>query len=137
MLDLGFLDYVKRKKSKLKASGTDFIFEGAVHKKSQAYDNNYISRRISPFLKEVGVKTNAHDGYDFHSFRQTVSNMLQDKGLPHSYINDIVGWEGKDTMEQSYSNHTLAQIKAQMDKMEYTFLKPHFAEWKKIMAKKP
>lgn len=33
LLDLGFLDYIKRKKSKLKASGTDFIFEGAVHKK--------------------------------------------------------------------------------------------------------
>ena len=136
LLDLGFLDYVKRKKSKLKASGTDFIFEGAVHKKSQAYNNKYISRNLTPFLKEIGVKKEVHDGYDFHSFRQTVSHMLQDTGLPNSYINDIIGWEGKGTMEESYSKHTLDQIKKKLDSFEYDFLKPHFAKWKAIMAKK-
>ena len=137
LLDLGFLDYVKRKKSKLKASGTDFIFEGAVHKKSQAYNNKYISRNLTPFLKEIGVKKEVHDGYDFHSFRHTASHMMQDNGLPESYINDIAGWGSKGTMEESYSEHTLDQIKQQVDRFEYDFLKPHFAKWKAIMAKKP
>ena len=137
LLDLGFLGYVKRKKSKLKASGTDFIFEGAVHKKSQAYNNKYISRNLTPFLKEIGVKKEVHDGYDFHSFRHTASHMLQDSGLPGSYINDIAGWGSKGTMEESYSEHTLDQIKQQVDRFEYDFLKPHFAKWKAIMAKKP
>ena len=62
--------------------------------------------------------------------------MLQDTGLPNSYINDIIGWEGKGTMEESYSKHTLDQIKKKLDSFEYDFLKPHFAKWKAIMAKK-
>ena len=37
-------------------------------------------------------------------------------------------------MEQSYSNHTLAQIKNEMQKFSYDFLKPSFAKWKKIFG---
>ena len=52
-----------------------------------------------------------------------------------TYINDIIGWEGKSTMEQSYSNHTLEQIKTEMVKFNYDFLSDHFAKWKEIMKK--
>jgi len=137
LLDLGFLDYVKRKKAKRKATGTDFIFDDAVSKKSQEYNNKYIMRTINPFLKEIGIKQQNHDGYDFHSFRKTVSIALQDARIPNSYINSIIGWEGKGTMEESYSNHTLSKIKEKLDTLEYDFLKPHFAKWKKFMSKKP
>ena len=137
LLDLGFVNYVKRKKAKTKATGTDFIFDDAVTKKNQEYNNKYILRTITPFLKEIGVKKDNKDGYDFHSFRKTISIALQDAGIPNSYINDIIGWTPESTMEQSYSNHTLAQIKKQMDTFEYDFLKLHFATWKTIMSKKP
>ena len=136
LLDLGFVDYVKRKKAKTKATGTDFIFDDAVTKKNQEYNNKYILRTITPFLKEIGAKKDNKDGYDFHSFRKTISIALQDTGIPNSYINDIIGWTPDNTMEQSYSNHTLAQIKEQLDKFEYEFLKPHFDKWKTIMSKK-
>ena len=136
LLDLGFVEYVKRKKAKTKATGTDFIFDDAVTKKNQEYNNKYILRTITPFLKEIGVKKDNKDGYDFHSFRKTISIALQDTGIPNSYINDIIGWTPDNTMEQSYSNHTLAQIKEQLDKFEYEFLKLHFDKWKTIMSKK-
>ena len=93
-------------------------------------------RRLSPFFMDIKVKTGNNDGFDFHSFRKNLSIALQDSGVGATYINDIIGWEGKTTMEQSYSNHTLAQIKAEMHKFSYNFLKPHFAKWKTIMAKK-
>ena len=97
-----------------------------------------MDRILFPFFKSIGVKSKeAHDGYDFHSFRKVLSGALQDAGLAKSYVNQIGGWEGTDTVDKSYSNHTLAKIKAQMDKMEYDFLKSHFAKWKTIMAKKP
>ena len=60
---------------------------------------------------------------------------MQNAGLIATYINDIIGWEGKSTMEQSYSNHTLTQIKAEMAKFSYDFLSDHFAKWKEIMKK--
>lgn len=61
---------------------------------------------------------------------------MQDAGVVGTYINDIIGWEGKNTMEQSYSNHTLAQINDEMKKFSYDFLESHFAKWKNILAKK-
>ncbi len=137
LLDLGFVDYFKRKQKKLKANGSDFIFSHAVTKTGQ-YNNKYMDRILFPFFKSIGVKgEEGRDGHDYHSFRKVISTALQDAGVPRSYIEQIGGWEGVGTVEKSYSNHNLAQIKAQMDKMEYDFLKPHFAEWKKIMAKKP
>lgn len=137
LLDLGFVDYVRRKKRKINAKDDDFIVDGAVHVNSLKYNNNYISRNLTPFLKEIGVKQESYDGYDFHSFRDTISKALQKKLLPPALINRIVGWEDKQTYEKYYSKFTLEEIKETLEKAEYDFLKPYFAEWKKIMAEKP
>ena len=135
LLDLGFIDYIERKQKRLKARADDFIYPQAITK-SGTYNNKFTVRVLTPFLKEIGVKTADKDGYDFHSFRKTASITMQTSKIPNSYINSIIGWEGKDTMEQSYSNFTLKQIKEEMDTHEYDFLKDHFAKWKEIMAKK-
>lgn len=135
LLELGFVDYVKKKQTKLKAKDTDFIIKKCQTKSGQ-YNNKYFTRVLSPFFTDIRVKTEANDGYDFHSFRKNISIAMQDAGIINTYINDVIGWEGKSTMEQSYSNHRLEEIKAQLNKFEYDFLKPHFAEWKTIMAKK-
>lgn len=135
LLDMGFLDYVARKKSKQKAKGTDFIFPKCKTKKG-TFNNHYMGRNLFEFFKEIGVKSSTKDAHDFHSFRKNASIRLQDAGVGSTYINDIIGWEGKGTMEQSYSNHTLTQIKEQMDRFSYDFLQPHFDVWKQIMAKK-
>lgn len=135
LLDLGFVDYINRQKARLKAKDTDFIIKKC-QTKSGEYNNKFFTRELSPFFMNIKVKTGNNDGFDFHSFRKNLSIALQDSGVGATYINDIIGWEGKTTMEQSYSNHTLAQIKAEMHKFSYDFLKPHFAKWKTIMAKK-
>ena len=134
LLDLGFVDYVNKQKTKLKAEDTDFIIKKCQTKSGQ-YNNKFFTRDLSPFFMDIGVKTGNNDGYDFHSFRKNLSLALQDAGVGATYINDIIGWEGKTTMEQSYSNHTLAQIKNEMSKFSYDFLELHFAEWKEIMKK--
>ena len=135
LLNLGFVDYINRQKARLKAKDTDFIIKKC-QTKSGEYNNKFFTRELSPFFMDIKVKTGNNDGFDFHSFRKNLSIALQDSGVGATYINDIIGWEGKTTMEQSYSNHTLAQIKAEMHKFSYNFLKPHFAKWKTIMAKK-
>ena len=135
LLDLGFVDYINRQKARLKAKDTDFIIKKC-QTKSGEYNNKFFTRELSPFFMDIKVKTGNNDGFDFHSFRKNLSIALQDSGVGATYINDIIGWEGKTTMEQSYSNHTLAQINDEMKKFGYDFLTPHFAKWKTIMAKK-
>ena len=132
LLDLGFVDYVNKQKAKSKAEDTDFIIKKC-QTKSGEYNNKFFTRELSPFFTDIKVKTGNHDGYDFHSFRKNLSIALQDAGVGATYINDIIGWEGKTTMEQSYSNHTLTQINDELNKFSYDFLKPHFTKWKKII----
>ncbi len=135
LLDLGFVDYVKRKQKKLGAKGTDFILKETITNGGE-YNNKYMARVLFPFLKEIGVKTGAHDSYDFHSFRKNANQAMRKVIVDTSYVNDVIGWSGRGTAEQSYCNHTLEQIKEQLDTFEYDFLKPSFAQWKTIMAKK-
>ena len=135
LIDLGFLDFFKRKQVRTKAKGTDFIFPKCQTSGGQ-YNNKYGTRILMPFFKSIGVKSANKDQKDFHSFRKNASIGMQDAGIGSTYINDIIGWEGEGMMAESYSNHTLTQIKEQMDKFGYDFLQPHFDAWKKIMAKK-
>lgn len=135
MLDLGFVDYINRQKAKLKTKDTDFIKKN-VKPKAENNNNKFFTRELSPFFMDIKVKTANNDGFDFHFFRKNLSIALQNSVVGVTYINDIIDWEGKTTMEQSYSNHTLAQIKNEMQKFSYDFLKPSFAKWQTIMAKK-
>lgn len=132
LLDLGFVDYVNKQKAKSKAKDDDFIIKKC-QTKSGEYNNKFFTRELSPFFTDIKVKTGNLDGYDFHSFRKNLSIALQDAGIGTTYINDIIGWEGKTTMEQSYSNHTLTQINDELNKFSYDFLKPRFIKWKKII----
>ena len=132
LLELGFVDYVRNRQKELNAKGTDFIFPKC-QTKSGEYNNKYTERYIMKFFREIGVKSSSNDGFDFHSFRKNISNALQSAGIINTYINDIIGWEGQNTMEQSYSNHTLMEIKTELDKFNYDFLSDYFVEWKKIM----
>ncbi len=133
LLDLGFVDYVERKKSKLNAKDEDFIFSKCITKGGQ-YNNKYLDRYLFKFLKDIDVKDK---GYDFHSFRKNASLAMQSARLIPTIINAIIGWEGKDTMEQSYSNYGLNQINEELNKFSYAYLQDEFKHWKKVMKKKP
>ncbi|MBP3615918.1 MAG: tyrosine-type recombinase/integrase [Alphaproteobacteria bacterium] len=132
LLDLGFVEYFEFKKIKESKKNDDFILSKILTSGGE-YNNKYLDRYLFKFFKEIGVKDK---GYDFHSFRKNASLALQSAGLIPTIINAIIGWEGKDTMEQSYSNFSLKQIKEEYEKFSYDFLQPEFDKWKKIMAKK-
>ena len=51
-------------------------------------------------------------------------------------IKVIIGWEGIETMEQSYSNYDLKKINEELNKFSYSYLQTEFDNWKKIMEKK-
>lgn len=135
LIDLGFVDFFNRQKARLKASNTKFIFSRC-QTTGGKYNNKYTTRVLMPFFKEIGIKSGDKDQKDFHSFRKNASIGMQDAGVGLTYINDIIGWDGEGMMAEAYSNHTLSQIKEQMDKFSYDFLQPHFDKWKKILAKK-
>ena len=94
------------------------IFERSITK-NNTYNAKYITRTLFKYFKSIKVKKKANDGHDFHSFRKNISLALQKAKVNEAYINDIIGWEGKTTMTQYYSNHTLKQIKKQLDKITY------------------
>ncbi len=131
-LNLGFVEYVRNRQAKLKAADTDFIFPKCQTSGGQE-NNKFATRGILKFLSDIDIKDKNGDKQDFHSFRKNASLRLQKVGVLPTFINDIIGWEGKSTMEQSYSNHRLPEIKEQVDKLNYDFLQPHFDKWKEIM----
>ena len=73
---------------------------------------------------------------DFHSLRKNANQRLEEVGVSETFINDIIGWEGRSTRQQSYSNHDLQKIKVQADKLQYDFLQTEFDYWRDVMSKK-
>lgn len=155
LINLGFLDYIKRQKDKREADDDDFIFPRC-QTKSGNFNGHLLERSFFEFLRELGIKKekvrkqqdntdingNKHrkkstsDGHDFHSFRKNANLALIDAHVDRTYINQIIGWEGRDVREISYSEHELIGINEVYKKLHYDFLRPAFAEWKKIMATK-
>ena len=134
LLNMGFVQYVQKQKQKLKKTDSDFIFPKC-QTKSGTYNGKFVGRGVLKFLTEIGIKGSTDKKLDFHSFRNNASIKLQNAGVTQSYINDIIGWEGENTMLKSYSKHTAPQIKQQVDKLKYDFLQPHFNKWTEIMKK--
>ena len=134
LLDLGFIDWVQRKKKRLNAQDDDQIFTNAINSKGN-YNNKYVSDQILPFVRSLNLSKPYKGKLDFHSFRNNASLQLQDIFVPQSYINNIMGWKGQTIMEQHYSKHSLSKIKIQADKLRYDFLQPEFDYWKEVMSK--
>jgi integrase len=135
LLDIGFVDYVRRQQSKLKKSGKDFIFQRCMTS-GGVFNNKLTTRTFSDFLTDIGIKTPGGKKLTFHSFRKTANDIMRKAGIQGTEINNIIGWEGKDTREQSYTINYLNELKAEVDRFCYDFLQPHFDKWKVIMSKK-
>ena len=56
-------------------------------------------------------------------------------GITSSYINKLIGWEGVDTREKSYSNYTISELYDALCLLNYDFLQPEFDYWKEVMSK--
>ena len=133
LLDIGFVDWVNKQKKKLNATDTDFIFPKC-KTKSGEYNNKYSTRGFIQYIKDIGItKSNPNKRLDFHSLRKNASNRLDTLGVPCTYINGIIGWEGDGTREKYYSQHNLQEIKKYTDKMNYDFLNNEFDYWSNVM----
>lgn len=135
LLDMGFVEYIQKQKNKLKATDKDFLFPRC-HTESGEYNNKFMTRGFIQYIKDIGITDNNPHKLDFHSLRKNASQRLEFVGVSDTFINDIIGWEGKGTRQQSYSNHDLIKIKEQADKLHYDFLQTEFDYWKNVMAKK-
>lgn len=135
LLNLGFVDYVKRQQAKLNAKQDSFIFPKCQTDSGQ-YNNKFTTRGFIQYIKDIGMTKNNPHKLDFHSLRKNANLCLESKGVPETFINDIIGWEGKDTRQQHYSNHELQKIKEQADKLNYDFLQTEFDYWRDVMSKK-
>ena len=132
LLDIGFVDWINRQKQKQNATDKGHIFPKAITK-TGVYEEKYSTRGFIKYIKDIGItKANPHR-LDFHSLRKNANQRLEKLGVPSTYINDIIGWEGRDTREKHYSQHNLQEIKEYTDKMNYDFLQPEFDYWKKAM----
>lgn len=134
LLDLGFVDWVQNQKKTLKAKDDDFIFPKCQTKNGQ-YNNKYTTRGFIKYVKDIGIAKNNPHKFDFHSLRKNANLQLESKGVPETFINDIIGWSGDNTRQKHYSNHELQNIKEQADKLRYDFLQTEFDYWKKVMLK--
>ena len=135
LLDLGLVDYIKRQHAKFNAQPTDFIFPRCQTESGQ-YNNKFMTRGFIKYIQSIGITKNNPHKLDFHSLRKNANQRLEFVGVSETFINDIIGWEGKGTRQQSYSNHDLSKIKEQADRLRYDFLQSEFDYWKKVMSKK-
>ena len=129
LIDLGFLDYIKRHKKKNK---DNFIFSRALTKENTY--NRHFMRPLFAYLEKIGIKKDRWKS--FHSFRTNINKALRDCGVDETFRNDIVGWEGKTTPDRHYSTNSLTEIQEQLEKLTYDFLDPYLEEWKKTMKNK-
>ncbi len=135
LLDMGFVTYFQNQKAKFKAKDTDFIFP-TCQTESGGYNNKFMTRGFIKYIKDIGITDNNPNKLDFHSLRKNANQRLEEVGVSETFINDIIGWEGRSTRQQSYSNHDLLKIKAQADKLQYDFLQTEFDYWRDVMSKK-
>lgn len=133
LIDMGFLDYVSRQKVRNKDTDMDFIFKVCITK--GGVFNNHIVRGFFKFLTDIGVRDNSGTRYDFHSFRKNANIRMEKCGITSSYINKLIGWEGVDTREKSYSNYTIPELYDALCLLNYDFLQPEFDYWKEVMSK--
>ena len=86
-------------------------------------------------LKVLGIKKNRWKA--FHSFRNTISNAMEDCGISDLYAKKIVGWQGDDTRSKHYSTRELKEIQRELEKLSYPFLDEELAQIaKEILEKK-
>lgn len=135
LLDLGFVEYVKRRKTKLKAKDTDFIFPNCQRPKDDGFNTNIVQKGFLQYVKNLGIKQPDGDKYDFHSLRNNATEILEKAGVSQIYINKIIGWKGQNTMQQHYSKRRLDEIKTEVDKLRYDFLQTEFDYWRDVMSK--
>lgn len=133
IIELGFLEYIEKYKKRNNERYEGFIFKRTLTG-NKTY-NKHFMRPLFEHLKALGIKKDRWKA--FHSFRNTISNALEDCGISDNFAKKIVGWEGDDTRSRYYSTRELKEIQRELEKLSYPFLDEELVQIaKEIMGKK-
>lgn len=133
IIELGFLDYKEKYEKRNTERYEGFIFKRTLTKNKKY--NKHFMRPLFEHLKVLGIKKNRWKA--FHSFRNTISNAMEDCGISDLYAKKIVGWQGDDTRSKHYSTRELKEIQRELEKLSYPFLDEELAQIaKEILEKK-
>jgi len=102
---------------RLKAETTDgYLFPGLTTDKRTGKRSNAMSARFSKMKRRLKFS----DRQNFHSFRHTVSTMLEDAGVQENVINAILGHGKKTISLKVYSKAQLMRLKREaLEKLSY------------------
>jgi integrase len=95
LLRMGFVEYAEKIAPKPDASLFPELKPGGPDGKKGFYFTKWWSR----YRQAIGV---GKKGYDYHSFRHSVTNKLAANGVPLEVRNQLLGREGKSVDEQVY-----------------------------------
>lgn len=99
ILDMGFIDFVERKRSR----GESELFP-EVQKAADGKKSTIFSKRFSRFLRKCGVKPD-ESGNCFHMFRHTLRDAIRREPMISEEIaNAVLGWANNDEVGRSYGS---------------------------------
>ncbi|WP_296201196.1 site-specific integrase [uncultured Hyphomicrobium sp.] len=85
LIDLGFLEFVESIRA---ANGTRLFADDERNKRGEFAG---FSKRFNRYKEALGIKSDAHNKLDFHSFRHTLQTMLFDAGEEEYVVNALCG----------------------------------------------
>lgn len=116
LLDLGFMEYVKKIKEVKKENIFDInygIIRGQYHS---------VQKHMSAYLKKIGIVSTDKKSKSFHSFRHTVRTRLTELDIPERTIDAIVGHasEARSIGSKMYTHSKLIKQKVDaIKKLQY------------------
>ena len=135
LIDIGFVDFINKKKKHDKAKNKDFIFKDLINEQEEV--KTTFTKKWDHMLKHLGIKVDETDRYVFHSCRKTAANTMRDCGVEENFVDGLVGWEGQGTQNKNYvvKNseedfiHTNNSFNYDFLKDEFTYLKEYLANY--------
>lgn len=109
LIELGFIDYVRR-------TSTKRLFEDVPQGNDGTYSSIF-SKRFSNYTSKIGLR---EDKQSFHSFRHNMSDTLKNLDVPESVIKAIMGHtDSSETFGRYGSEYKVNTLKEHLDKIEY------------------
>ena len=134
LLDWGFVDLIRERQKKIGAKDTDFIFARTQHDISGDPAKKFMEKFHNDFLRdELKILSTGRKIYSFHSFRDTVSNKMEDCGIGNTMAKKLVGWKSGDMRYTNYSKRDYQEQKVAIDKLVYPEDLLHLEYWKTVI----
>lgn len=133
LLDWGFVDMVRERQKKIGAKDSDFIFSRTQNELSGDPADKFMTPFLRFIREKLGIVQTGRKIYSFHSFRDTVSNKMEDCGISDSMAHKLVGWKETDVRHTNYMKRDYQEWKTEIDKLVYPEEILHLDYWKTVI----